>query len=65
MAMNSGQEPAPDLPDAEESELDNGPLQDSRDAIDKGHEAAREALKDNPPDTGQDTGSQSEQEPKP
>jgi hypothetical protein len=63
MAMNSGQEAAPDLPDPEDSELDTGPLQDSQDAIDKGREAAREALKDNPPETEQDTGSQSEQEP--
>jgi hypothetical protein len=63
MAMNSGQEAAPDLPDAEESELDTGPLQESQDAIDKGREAAREALKDNPPDTEQETGSPSEQEP--
>ena len=65
MAMNSGQDAAPDLPDAEESELDTGPLEDSQDAIDKGREAAREALKDNPPDTEQETGSQSKQEPQP
>jgi hypothetical protein len=65
MAMNSGQEAAPDLPDAEQSELDTGPLKNSQDAIDKGREAAREALQDNPPDTEQGTGSQSEEEPEP
>jgi hypothetical protein len=65
MAMNSGQEPPPDLPDPEQSELDTGPLKDSQDAIDKGREAAREALEDNPPDTEQGTGSESEPEPKP
>jgi hypothetical protein len=65
MAMNSGQEAAPDLPDAEDSELDTGPLQESQDAIDEGREAAREALKDEPPDAEQDTDSQPEQEQRP
>ncbi len=50
MAMNSGPdvEPdgEPDPADTEVSELDTGPLQDSQDAIDRGREAAREALKD-------------------
>jgi len=61
MAMNSEQD-ASDLPDAEatdanaeaDTDLDSGvdpdigteSLQRSRDAIDQGHEAAREALKD-------------------
>ena len=66
MAMNSGQEAPPDLPDAEDSELDTGPLQESQDAIDKGREAAREALKDEPPDAEQDTdNSQAGQEQRP
>jgi hypothetical protein len=46
MAMNSGPDAEPDLSDAEVSELDTGPLQDSQDAIDRGREAAREALKE-------------------
>ena len=48
VAMNSGPDPEPDLSDAEAevSELDTGPLQDSQDAIDRGREAAREALKE-------------------
>jgi hypothetical protein len=62
MAMNSEQDASPDLPDAEgtdanadaDTDLDSGidpdigteSLQRSRDAIDQGREAAREALKD-------------------
>ena len=62
MTMNSGQDARPDLPDADgaddgtdagsdpASDLDPGidteSLQRSRDAIDQGREAAREALKD-------------------
>ena len=60
--MKSGQEAAEDLPDAKDGELDTGPLQDSQDAIDKGREAAREALKDTLPDAEEQTGGQSEQE---
>jgi hypothetical protein len=44
--MNSGPDAEPDLSDAEVSELDTGPLQDSQEAIDRGREAAREALKE-------------------
>ena len=62
MSMNSGQETTADLPDAEDSELDTGPLQDSQDAIDEGREAAREALKDTLPDADEQTDGQSEQE---
>jgi hypothetical protein len=57
-AMNSGQDASPDLPDADDPDataaggtdidpdIDTETLQRSRDAIDQGHEAAREALKD-------------------
>ncbi len=62
MSMNSGQETTADLPDAEDSELDTGPLQDSQDAIDEGWKAAREALNDTLPDADDQTGGQSEQE---
>jgi hypothetical protein len=57
--MNSGQEASPDRPAAKASEgaeatepvdPENEALQRSQDAIDEGHEAAREALQDNPPD---------------
>ena len=57
--MNSGQEASPDRPAAEATEgaettetvaPENEALQRSQDAIDEGHEAAREALQDNPPD---------------
>ena len=55
MAMNSGQDAGPDLPDAEAPDIDTDPgsepLQRSQDAIDQAREAAREALKDNPPDS--------------
>ena len=57
--MNSAQEASPDRPAAEATEgaegaegvdPENEALQRSQDAIDEGHEAAREALQDNPPD---------------
>ena len=52
--MNSEQDAGPDLPDAEAPDIDTDgdtePLQRSQDAIDQAREAAREALKDNPPD---------------
>jgi hypothetical protein len=52
--MNSEQGAGPDRPDTEapdtDSELDTEPLQRSQDAIDQAREAAREALKDTPPD---------------
>lgn len=56
--MNSGQDASPDLPEAESPDdgtdvdtdidpgIDTESLQRSRDAIDQGREAAREALKD-------------------
>jgi hypothetical protein len=48
--MNSGQDAHPDLTDAEAPDVDadkqSESLQRSREAIDEGHEAAREALKD-------------------
>ena len=56
MSMNSGQEASPDRPATEGAEAtetvdpENEALQRSQDAIDEGHEAAREALQDNPPD---------------
>lgn len=44
-------EPAsPDRPDVEPDDGDTDALQRSQDAIDEGHEAAREALQNNPPD---------------
>jgi hypothetical protein len=50
MAMNSQQDASPDLPEAEapdvDTDADSESLQRSRDAIDQGHEAAREALQD-------------------
>ena len=63
MTMNSGQDASTDLPDADTSDdgtdagtdpasdidpgIDTESLQRSRDAIDQGREAAREALNDN------------------
>jgi hypothetical protein len=44
--MNSGPDAEPDVSDAEVSELDTRPLQDAQDAIDRGREAARDALQD-------------------
>jgi hypothetical protein len=56
MAMNSAQDASPDLPDAEvtdtdtdidtDTDADSETLQRSREAIDQGREAAREALND-------------------
>jgi hypothetical protein len=68
--MNSGQDADPDLPDTEapdndaavDPHTDSESLQRSRDAIDQGHEAAREALKDNRPEAEEDTSAQSEGE---
>jgi hypothetical protein len=59
VAMNSGPDPEPDAPEAETSEGDKGPLQESQDAIDRGREAAREALGDKAPE---DAGEQLEEE---
>ena len=41
----------PELPDPEAVDPDAEALQRSQDAIDEGRSAAQEALKDNPPDT--------------
>jgi hypothetical protein len=53
--MNSEQDAGPELPDADapdiDSDVDTEPLQRSQDAIDQARDAAREALKDNPPDS--------------
>jgi hypothetical protein len=54
--MNSGQDVDPGLPDGDAADTNSGPLQESQDAIDRGREAAREALKDNPPDTAEKGG---------
>jgi hypothetical protein len=76
MAMNSGQDASPDLPEAEAANIDTGAdtesLERSRDAIDQGHEAAREALPDEadltsrpteePPSAEEDTDAPSEDE---
>jgi hypothetical protein len=70
MAMNSEQDASPDLPDAEgtdanadadtDSDIDpdigTESLQRSRDAIDQGREAAREALKDDADAAGEPEG---------
>jgi hypothetical protein len=52
--MNSEQDAGPEPPDADApdiaTDVDTEPLQRSQDAIDQAREAAREALKDNPPD---------------
>jgi hypothetical protein len=58
--MNSGPDAEPDAPEAETSEGDKGPLEESQEAIDRGREAAREALGDRAP---QDAGEQLEDEP--
>jgi hypothetical protein len=76
MAMNSGQDASPDLPEAEAPDIDTDigagteSLERSRDAIDQGHEAAREALPDEadlrsdptdePPSAEEDTNALSE-----
>lgn len=53
--MNSEQDAGPELPDTDapdiDPDLDTEPLQHSQDAIDQARDAAREALKDNPPDS--------------
>jgi hypothetical protein len=54
----------PDPADTEVSELDTGPLQDSRDAIDRGREAAREALKDDADRNSAGRNSDAPEEPK-
>jgi hypothetical protein len=54
--MNSGQDADPGLPEGDADDTNSGPLQESQDAIDRGREAAREALKDNPPDTADNGG---------
>jgi hypothetical protein len=50
MAMNAEHDASPDLPEADapdvDTDADSESLQRSRDAIDQGHEAAREALPD-------------------
>jgi hypothetical protein len=72
--MNSGPNADPEPSNTEVSELDTGPLQDSQDAIDRGREAAREALKDEAdrtsgareerPAATADSGGPSDEEPK-
>jgi hypothetical protein len=52
--MNSEKDVDPDLPDPEAADPDEA-LQRSQDAIDEGRNAAQEALKDNPPDTADQT----------
>jgi hypothetical protein len=53
--MDSGQDADPDLPDAEVADSDSELLERSRDAIDEGRDAAREALKEGPPDADEET----------
>ena len=53
--MDSGQDANPDLPDAEVADADSELLERSRDAIDEGRDAAREALKEGPPDPAKET----------
>jgi hypothetical protein len=53
--MNSEKDVDPDLPDPEAADPDAEALQRSQDAIDHGRNAAQEALKDNPPDTADQT----------
>jgi hypothetical protein len=48
--MDSSQDANPDLPDAEVADSDSELLERSRNAIDEGRDAAREALKESPPD---------------
>ena len=66
MAMNSGQDASPRSPDAEvanddaetdlDPDIDTESLQRSRDAIDEGREAAREALPDDADAAGDSEG---------
>jgi hypothetical protein len=65
MAMNSAQDADPDVPDAEPADLDSEALQRANEAIDQGRDAAREALKDNPPEPVDDTDGQSERSSEP
>jgi hypothetical protein len=53
--MNSEKDVEPDLDDPEAVDPDAEALQRSQDAIDEGRSAAQEALKDNPPDTTDET----------
>jgi hypothetical protein len=53
--MNSEKDVDPDLPDPEAADSGAEALQRSQDAIDEGRDAAQEALKDNPPDTADQT----------
>jgi hypothetical protein len=53
--MDSGQDANPDLPDAEVADADSELLERSRDAIDEGRDAAREALREGPPDPDEET----------
>jgi hypothetical protein len=53
--MDSGQDANPDPPDAEVADPESELLERSRDAIDEGREAAREALKEDPPDPDEET----------
>jgi hypothetical protein len=69
--MNAGPDAETDPSDAEVSELGTESLQESQEAIDRGHEAAREALNDEPdwtsgasketPHADGETGDQAEQ----
>ena len=59
--MNSGPDVEPGHPDTEAvDDSDTEALQRSQDAIDEGRDAARAALKDNPPDPDQTEPSESE-----
>ena len=53
--MDSGQDADPDLPDAEVADSDSELLERSRDAIDEGRDAAREALKEGLADADEET----------
>jgi hypothetical protein len=52
--MDPAQDTDPDLPDAEVADPDSELLERSRDAIDEGREAAREALREGPPDADEE-----------
>jgi hypothetical protein len=58
--MDSGQDADPDLPDAEVADSDSELLEHSRNAIDEGRDAAREALKEGPPDADEETDDRSD-----
>ncbi|HET8915824.1 MAG TPA: hypothetical protein VFM91_08975 [Propionibacteriaceae bacterium] len=53
--MNSEKDVEPELPDQEAVDPDAEALQRSQDAIDEGRSAAQEALRDNPPDSADQT----------